>query len=356
MNRPIRKVAIAFGVLFLALFVNLNIVQVVQGSEYRNDAGNRRVLLNEYSNPRGQIVVDGRAIATSEQTKDELKYLRRYPEGPVFSTVTGYYSYVYGSSGIEQAENGILTGDADELFGSKLSDLLTGRAPKGGSIELTINREAQRAAYKAMGGRRGAVVAIDPKTGAILAMLSSPTYDPNLLSSHDTTAIGNAWQKYNDESSQPLLNRTLRAVYPPGSMFKVIDTAAALSADPTLTPTTRLPSPNAYHPLDPTDKTACPKVGGAACVENFDGEVCDNGTTATLALALAKSCNTTFAQLAVDKLGDGKLSAQAQKFGLDAPYPGDSPGDLCDPPLFRIPLIACHSTPGSEADLAGRDT
>ncbi|MEO9140159.1 MAG: penicillin-binding transpeptidase domain-containing protein, partial [Jatrophihabitans sp.] len=156
--------------------------------------------------------------------------------------------------------------------------------------------------------------------------------------------------------SQPLLNRTLRAVYPPGSMFKVIDTAAALSADPTLTPTTRLPSPNSYHPLDPTDKTACPKVGGAACVENFDGEVCDNGTTATLALALAKSCNTTFAKLAVDKLGDGQLSAEAQKFGLDAPYPGDSPGDLCDPPLFRIPLIACHSTPGSEADLAGRDT
>lgn len=356
MNRPIRKVAIAISVLFLALFVNLNVVQVLQGNDYRDNSDNRRVLLNEYSNPRGQIVVDGQAIAESRKTDDELKYLRVYPRGPVYAPVTGYYSSIYGKYGIESAENGVLTGDDARLFGTKLAGLLTGRDPKGGSVELTVNRAAQEAAYKAMGNRRGAVVALDPKTGAILAAVSTPSFDPNKLSSHSTSAMTSAKRAYDRDPKNPTLNRAFRQVYPAGSMFKVIDTAAALSSDPKVTARTRLPSPNTYWPLDTGRKSACPANGEAACIENFDGETCDNGSTATLGHALAKSCNTTFSKYVTETLGGDKLAAEAQKFGLDAPYSGDSPGDLCDPFALKIPLGVCRSTPGSTSDLAGDDT
>lgn len=351
MNKPMRKVAIAFGVLFLALFVNLNVVQVFQGDRYRDDPDNRRVLLNEYSNPRGQIVVGGNAVATSVKTNDELKYLRRYPQGPVYAPVTGFYSYYYGKTGIENYENSVLTGDDPALFGSNLADLLTGRDPKGGTIELTLNGPAQQAAYRAMGNRRGAVVALDPKTGAILAMVSTPSFDPNKLASHSAKTQQAAYTQYNKGSEPAFLNRTIKQVYPAGSMFKMIDVAAALTDDDKLTPDTRLSSPNSYWPLDKTRKTACPSNGEGACIENFEGETCDNGTTATLALALAKSCNTTFAKLVSEELGGRNLATQAQKFGLDAPYTGDQPGDLCTPSKYQIPMPVCRSTPGSETDL-----
>jgi cell division protein FtsI/penicillin-binding protein 2 len=202
MNRPIRKVAIALGVLFAALFVNLNVVQVLQGDEYRNDPTNRRVLLEEYSHPRGAIVVQGKAIAESRKTNDELKYLREYPQGPLYAPVTGYYSYVYGSSGIEGVRNQVLSGDDERFFTTQFTGLLTGRDPRGGNVELTLNRAAQQAAYNAMKNsdgslKRGAVVALDPQTGAVLALVSTPSYDPTVLSSHDPDAITHAYACYN---------------------------------------------------------------------------------------------------------------------------------------------------------------
>jgi peptidoglycan glycosyltransferase len=358
MNKPIRKVALALAVLFLALFVNLNFVQVVKGSDYRNDPQNRRVLLNEYSSPRGQIVVQGTAIAESKETKDELKYLRTYPQGPIYAPVTGYYSFIYGAAGIESAENDILSGDSPDLFTTKLTNLLTGRDPRGGSVQLTINPQAQVAAYNAMRGengelRRGAVVAIEPNTGAILALVSTPSFDPNKLSSHNAGEIQRAYKQYNQMKTQPMLNRALNQNYPAGSIFKIIDAAAALqvpSAKP-ITPDTRIPAPNGYRPFDPKDTSACPASLNTACVQNFGGEVCDNGTDATLAFAFAKSCNTAFAQLAVDRIGGTDLAAQATKFGFDAPYPGVNPPDFCDPPALTIPLSVCRSSPGSQNDL-----
>lgn len=357
MNRPIRKVSIAFAVLFLALFVNLNVVQVVRGGEYRNHEGNKRVLLNEYSNPRGQIVAGGQAVATSVKTDDELKYLRKYPDGALYAPITGYYSYIYQPTGIEGAENSVLTGDDNRLFGTKLTGLLTGRTPRGGSIELTINREAQAAAYKAMGNRRGAVVALNPKTGAILTIVSTPSFDPNRLSSHNATSIAKAKTAYEaQKTKQPLLNRALRQVYPAGSVFKVIDTVAALTQNDKLTPETRLPAPNSYWPLERGRTSPCPKNGEAPCVQNFEGERCDNGKTATLAFALARSCNTTFTKLVAETVGGSRLAATAEKFGLEAPFGNEGPGDLCDPYGLKIPLGVCRSTPGSESDLAQPDT
>ncbi len=354
MNKPIRKVSVALAVLFLALFVNLNFVQVVKGNAYRNDPQNRRVLLNEYSSPRGQIVVQGAAVAESKATNDELKYLRVYPQGRVYAAATGYYSFTYGATGIELAENDILSGDAPELFTSKLTNILTGRNPRGGSVELTLNRAAQVAAYNAMRGadgklRRGAVVALDPTTGAVLALVSTPSFDPNQLSTHNAQSITKAYRTYNAMTSQPLLNRALNQNYPAGSIFKIIDSAAALNKD--IKPTDRIPAPDGYRPFDANQTGPCPADVSGACVENFGGETCDNGKTATLEFAFAKSCNTAFAQLAVERIGGTDLAAQAQAFGFDAPYQGEVPPDFCDPPALTIPLPVCRSSPGSASDM-----
>jgi peptidoglycan glycosyltransferase len=345
MNRPIRKVAVALAVLFLALFVNLNFVQVVKGGSYRNDPQNRRVLLAEYSSPRGQIVVQTSsgtvAVAESKATKDELKYLRVYPQGKIYAPATGYYSFTYGASGIEYAENDILSGDSSKLFTTKLTNILTGRNPRGGSVVLTLNKAAQVAAYQAMRSsngtfKRGAVVALDPTNGAILALVSTPSYDPNRLSGHNASSISKAYRAYNTAKSQPMLNRALNQNYPAGSIFKVIDTAAALKKG--FKADDRIPARNSFWPLEPKRTSACPASLSAPCVENFAGESCDDGTTATLAFALAKSCNTAFASLAVTNIGPEDLKKQAQAFGFDSPQ-------------LNVPLPVAQSTVGTDAVL-----
>jgi peptidoglycan glycosyltransferase len=341
-NRPIRKVAIALAVLFLALFVNLNVVQVGKGSDYRNDSRNQRVLLNEYSTPRGQIVVQGTAIAQSKKKSDELKYLRVYPDGPEYAPATGYYSFIYGTSGIEYAENSILSGDSSKLFTNKLTNILTGRSPRGGSVELTLNKAAQDAAYKAMKGgngklRRGAVVALDPRTGAILAMVSTPSYDPNKLSAHSVDDVQNAWQAYQKSKSDPMLNRALNQNYPAGSIFKIIDAAAALKHR--VKPTDKVPAPRYFWPLDQKRTSACPANLAAACVQNFGAEECQPGSkTAALDFAFAKSCNTAFAALAVNRIGAVDLKAEAHAFGFDSAQ-------------LKVPLPVAQSTVGSSAVL-----
>jgi penicillin-binding protein A len=344
MNRPIRKVAIALALLFLALFVNLNVVQVFRGSSYRDDPQNRRVLLNEYASPRGAIVVNGANIAESVKTADELKYRRVYPQkyAEAFAPATGFYSFVYGTNpGIEESENDILSGDSSDLFTTKLGNILTGRNPRGGSVQLTLNKAAQVAAYNAMRGangkmRRGAVVALDPTTGKILAMVSTPSYDPNKLASHDSSEIQKAYEAYTKDKQEPLLNRALRQIYPPGSVFKVIDAAAALKKG--IKADQAIKAPNSYWPLEPKRTTACPADLSAPCVENFQGETCQNGRTATLTFALAKSCNTAFAALAVEQLGPQALKSQAEAFGIDGSQ-------------LRVPMTVAPSTIGTDADL-----
>ena len=337
MNKQIRRLAIALGVLFALIFLNLNWVQVVRGSDYRNHSGNRRVLLAEYANPRGQIIVDGTAVATSKQTDDELKYLRVYPKGPEYSAVTGFYSYIYDKSGMEQAADSLLSGTDKRLFGSHLADLLTGRNPKGGSVELTLDKSAQDAAYQAMtkAGARGAVVALDPSTGAILAAVSTPAFDPNQLASHDRDVQSDYWAAMKpDEANSPMLNRAFNALYPAGSTFKVVVSAAALKQG--VKPDQKIYAPQYYWP-DEQGSGPCGNNGG--CIHNFTTsagpEQCQPGSnTATLTYALAKSCNTAFAALAVEKLGYDKLAEQAQSFGMD----GDQ---------LEIPLSVAKSTIGS---------
>ena len=231
MNKPIRRVAIACLLMFVILLVNDNIVQYANAKTLRDKPGNTRLLYQQYDRKRGDIVTaTGVTIASSVPTSDALKYLRTYPNGPLFAPVTGFYSIVYNASQIELAENSILAGTDDRLFGvQQLSNLITGRTPEGGNVVLTIDPVLQQVAYTALAGRKGAVVALDPSTGAILAMVTSPSYDPNVLSSHNTTSITADWAKLIADPTNPMLDRALSQTYPPGSTFKLITAAAALS-------------------------------------------------------------------------------------------------------------------------------
>lgn len=306
MNRPIRRIALAVLLLFGALLVNANVLQVGEASSLRRKPQNVRIIAAEYSRQRGPIVVGGRAVARSVATKDRLKFQRVYPGGPAFAPATGYYSLVYGASAIERVENEVLSGTDSRLLGRRLSDLLTGRAPQGGAVVLTLDRAAQLAAYQGLNGRRGAVAAIDPRTGAILALASSPSYDPAKLSSHDPKAIRRYWQSLQDDPAKPLLDRALNATYPPGSMFKIVTAAAALSSG-NYQPGTRIPAP-----------TELPLPLTTATIKNFGGESCGNGRTDSLLDAFRISCNTAFAALGL-ALGQEKLRSQAEAFGLNNP-------------------------------------
>jgi peptidoglycan glycosyltransferase len=241
-------------------------------------------------------------VADSVETDGALKYLRRYPSGPVYAHVTGFASFVYGTTGIERDQDRVLSGEDDRLFVERLSDQVTGAQPEGGSVVLTLDPAAQAAAVAGLRGKRGAVVALDPRTGAVLAMASAPTFDPAVLSSHDGTAIRAAYEKLTGDRTQPLLNRAIRQTYPPGSTFKVVTAAAALEAG--TKPDTRLDSPDSYTPPQTTRP-----------IRNFGGGRCGDGRTTTLTDALRVSCNTAFAKLGVD-LGDDALRDKARDFGF----------------------------------------
>jgi peptidoglycan glycosyltransferase len=308
MNSPLRRVAVACLVLFGLLLINVNYVQVVKAGDYRNDSRNKRGLLRSYSHERGPIVLSAgggaNAVAVDKPTPTEqLKFLRTYPGGAAFAHVTGFASLVYGRTGIEQAENDVLSGQSDNLFARRLSDYITGRKPEGGRVVLTLQQAAQRAAYAGLQGKRGAVVALDPRTGAILAMVSTPSYDPARLSSHDATRIKDYWERLQADTAKPLLNRAISERYPPGSTFKVVTSAAALSSG-AFRPDTVIESPRELTFNDTKDT-----------LKNFGGESCGDGSHDTLAHSLVISCNTAFGGLGI-KLGADALRNQADKFGL----------------------------------------
>ncbi|MDQ1696606.1 MAG: penicillin-binding protein [Frankiaceae bacterium] len=336
MNRSIRRVAIAALVMFGALLVNANVVQVGRAESLKDNPHNGRVLLSEYSHQRGPIVVDGHAIALSSKTHDAFKYLRTYPGGAVYAPVTGYYSLLYGATGIEQAENDILSGDSDKLFVRRLSDYFTGREPQGGQVVLTLNARAQQTAYDALAGKRGAVVALDPSNGRVLALVSRPSYDPTPLTTHNSRTIRSAYRALLHQGDDPLINRATSQIYPPGSTFKVITAAAALSSGK-YTPSSQLPAPDQLTLPQTTHK-----------LQNFEGEQCAGGGQISLADALRVSCNTAFGGLGL-RLGADAIKKQAEAFGfgkaLSIPIPVAAsvfPGDI-PPPQVAFSAIGQYS-------------
>lgn len=309
MNAPLRRVTIACSLMLISLLVAANWIQAVEADSLRNRPGNARVIIQEYSRERGAILVGDRAIASSRETPDELKFLRRYSKGPLYAPATGYYSFVFGATGIERSENTILAGTDDRLFVDRVAGLLTGEPPKGGSVTLTLNPAAQQAADRGLrrlsSKTRGAVVALEPKTGAVLAMVSTPSYDPNTLSSHDGGDIRKAYNKLNGDPAKPLLNRAISETYSPGSTFKIVTSSAAIESGE-FNPNSAVPGP---AQLDlPQTRSNLP---------NFDGRQCSPGSnTTTLVNALRRSCNTSFGAIGL-KLGDDALREQAERFGFN---------------------------------------
>jgi peptidoglycan glycosyltransferase len=306
-NRPIRNIAIACLVLFAALLLNINYVQFVEADDLNAKNGNKRVINEEFSRDRGAILVDGDPVAESVKSKDEYKYQRRYPDGGLYAPITGYFSYVFGRGGLENSENGVLSGSDNRLFVNRVVDLVSNKQPKGGSVELTIDPLAQKAAAEGLErlgkNTKGAVVALDPKTGAVLAMVSQPSYNPNRLASHDFTAVQKSWNALNADEDKPMLNRTTQQTLPPGSTFKLVTAAAALengvvdNIDDKIKAGSRLTFPGIQYTL--------PNENGGNC----------GGDRITFEQALNVSCNVAFGALA-GKIGQEKLAAQAAKFGF----------------------------------------
>ena len=306
MNTPLRRLASVVVVMFLVLMGGSTWVQFVQAPTLNNDQRNVRTLYREFGSARGPIVAGGTAVALSTPVDDPFGYQRSYPGGAVYAPVTGYYSIVYRHSGIERWMNTELNGSADSLFYSRIEDLITGRQPQGAIVELTIDPVVQQAAWDALGDQRGAVIALDPTTGAILAMVSKPSFDPNVLAGHDTTAVNEAWTALQAAEDQPMANRAIAGDgYPPGSTFKLVTAAAALEAG--LTPESELAAP---------DQLDLPLT--SSVLRNFGDSSCSPTGTTSLADALRISCNTAFGQLGMD-LGQDALREQARAFGFDAP-------------------------------------
>jgi peptidoglycan glycosyltransferase len=305
-NSPIRKVAAGCLLLCLALLANVSLVQAFQADSLNEREGNRRVLIDEYSRERGPILIGEppEAIAESTPVEGELGYLREYPQPELYAPIAGYYSFLYGREGIERYQNGILSGGDDRWFFRRLVDMVTGEQPRGGGVKLTIDPAAQEAAWDALGSNKGAAVAIEPSTGAILAMVSKPSYDPNPLASHDIPTQQEAWTALQEDEDNPMANRAAAEILPPGSVFKLVTSAAALENG--FEPDSVVPGPAVYD---------LPQ--SSATLPNYSGQPCGENDETTITNALRISCNTAFAWLG-NELGLDAMHEQAEKFGFNS--------------------------------------
>jgi peptidoglycan glycosyltransferase len=307
MNKPLRRIAIFCGLLVLALLIRDNYLQYVKADQLAGDQDNLRVRIERYSHPRGDIIVDGNPITGSAESKGrQFKYRRTYKDGPMWAPVTGYSSQAFDGSQLEKLDDGILTGNDDRLFFRNTLDMITGKPKQGGNVVTTLNAAAQKAAYNGLArqGGKGAVVALEPSTGKILALASYPSYDPSSFGG-DRDSDSKAWNKLQKKNnpSDPMLNRALRETYPPGSTFKVVTAAAALenglynSADQATDSPQPYTLPNTTRELKNEGSIQCKNV--------------------SLREALRISCNTVFGHIG-DQLGKDKMLKEAEKFGFNA--------------------------------------
>ncbi|MBD8868009.1 peptidoglycan D,D-transpeptidase FtsI family protein [Nocardioides donggukensis] len=306
MNKPIRTMAIFCMLLFLGLMANATYLQYIQADELSESQYNRRVIVESFSRERGAILVGRDPVAESRPSDDEYKFQRTYPQPLRYAHVTGWFSY-FSQAGVERTQNDVLSGEDDRLFVTRLLDMVSNSSPQGGSVELTLSQAAQVAAYDGLAALgenvQGAVVALEPSTGKVLAMVSSPSFDPNRLASHDLGAVQDVDQELNTREDEPKLNRAISTTLPPGSTFKLVTAAAAIE--------TGNYDADALVPGGPTYQLPQSTVkignGGRSC-----------GTDRIpMIQALEQSCNTTFLALA-EELGNEKMTEQAEKFGFNA--------------------------------------
>jgi peptidoglycan glycosyltransferase len=327
MTKELRRLSIVMLFMFLSLFAATSWIQVVEADSLAQDPNNRRTLLDSYEIQRGSIIVDDVAIASSTPSDDRYQFQRVYTDAAMWAPVTGYFNpALQSATGIEQAMNADLSGTGSSAFFAEIERILSGQPQSGFGVELTLDTAAQRAAYEALQGLNGAVVAIEPKTGRILAMVSTPGFDTNLLATHDADAANATYDQLEEDPTKPLSNRAIAGdLNPPGSTFKLV-VAAAAYASGDYTPDSTLPNPARYQ-LPQSSNT----------VANAWGGTCGPGDTVTIAEAIRLSCNIPMAELAV-QLGDDKIREMAEKFGWNQSFstplestPSSYPSGLNDP-------------------------
>ncbi|MFC8129330.1 peptidoglycan D,D-transpeptidase FtsI family protein [Streptomyces sp. NPDC057302] len=317
MNKTIRQASVFTLLLVVALLVRATWVQFYDSKALADDKLNRRNVIEQYANPLGNIIVGGDAVTGSERTKGgDLAYKRTYKDGDLYSAVTGYSSQVYGATQVEGIYKDVLDGTDNRL--KNPLDTVTNKRSDPGDVVTTIDPAVQKAAYKSLGDKKGAAVAVDPKSGKILGMVSTPSYDPSDISG---STDSKEWSALLKDKEKPLVNRALRQPLPPGSTFKLVVAAAALEDGLYGSADSKTHSPNPY--MLPGTTTPLKNESASAPCED-----------ATIRTALQYSCNNVFGKMAVD-LGQDKVKSMAEKMGfntdkLDVPvrasesvYPSD---------------------------------
>lgn len=302
MSPEIKRVANVILLMFLSLFIASSAMQVVNADSLNNDSRNQRAVYDGYKTQRGSILVSNEPIVESIRTSDAFHYLRKY-YGEQYSSITGYYSLFQGRSGLENFLDSSLRGDNSAQFFEQINALFSGNPVTGASVELTIDPELQKIAWDELGNKKGAVIAIEPKSGRILAMVSKPSFDPNLLSTHNIADAAENYKKLLTQKGAPLINRSVDALYAPGSVFKLVVAAAAFESGE-YTPKSLIPNPPRF--TLPGTKTVITNSGEGRC---------GGASTVSIATALKLSCNVPFAQLGI-ALGQEKIASQARKFGF----------------------------------------
>lgn len=306
MNRQIRQLGFVLVVLFIVLFVQLNHVQVLKADKLQADPRNNRNTVRDFSSPRGDIVTaDGTVIAQSIPSDDQYELQRVYPTGELFGHITGFFSFNYGSEGLERQYNDTLAGKNKSV--SDIKDLLTDKVTTE-DLTITITHKLQQAAKEALGDKQGAVAAINPKTGDVLALYSNPSYDPNVLSSHNFSEVTKQRAALLADKNRPMLPRSFRETYPPGSTFKIVTAATAYEKNADLV---KKSYPSVSFVVPPLTNRPLSNFGGSTC-------------GGTLPQLFRVSCNTGFAQMGHD-LGAENMNAGAEAFGFNEVPPLDLP-------------------------------
>ncbi|WP_438354782.1 peptidoglycan D,D-transpeptidase FtsI family protein [Microbacterium sp. CJ88] len=309
MTKELRRLSILMLLMFVALFASTSVIQVWQSDALAQNDQNKRALYDSYQVQRGTIIASGTAIASSVPSNDLYSWQRVYQDPTMWAPVTGFFNPVLGSrTGIEQAENGALSGSGGEQFIARMERIFTGQPPRGANVELSLNAAVQKAAFDALGGLQGAVIAIEPKTGRILALVTSPSYDTNTLAAHDATAVDAAAAQLDADPTKPRSDRALGGdLNPPGSTFKLVVASAALASG-NFTPQSTLPNLSSYT-----------LPGTTTAISNAGGGTCGGGDVVTIADALRLSCNIPMAELA-GQLGTDAVRAEAEKYGFNTSF------------------------------------
>jgi peptidoglycan glycosyltransferase len=341
-NRQIRQLAGGLMACYVLLFVALNYWQVGRQEDLNAHFDNTRAIRREFEKPRGPIeTIDGVVAAKSVENPpgSRFKFQRQYPTDELFAQITGYYTFAFGSTGLERTQDAVLTGNTGEQRLRNITGIITGEDASG-AVRMTLRDDLQRVARDALGDREGSVVVIEPSTGAVKAMWSYPSYNPNQIADPDFDTARDVLTFLNANPADPLLANAYQQRYMPGSTFKIITTATALE-DGVLNLQSTFPDESSWVPPQ-TDNP----------IENFEGSTCGGDLTEVF----TRSCNIPFAKTAVE-LGPERMIAGVKDWGVGEPLPIDLPrpaastfGDTTNLD-HKLPLLAMRGFGGNEVQM-----